>query len=77
MTNRENALEIIRFGKPERVVGGWPDYTLHYLGCNHEGYEGGGHDLPVGSNGETSGKPNGTRNMKALWDSPRAIRLPI
>lgn len=49
MTNRENALQIIRFGKPERVTAGWPDYGLNYLGCNHEGYDGGGDDLPVGS----------------------------
>ncbi len=49
MTNRENALQIIRFGKPERVTAGWPDYGLNYLGCNHEGYDGGGDDMPVGS----------------------------
>ena len=49
MTNKENALEIIRFGKPERVVKGLPAYTPCYLGCNHEGFEGGGDNMPVGS----------------------------
>lgn len=49
MTNKENAIEIIRFRKPERIVSRLPDYRLCFLGCNHEGYEGGGHDLPVGS----------------------------
>ena len=49
MTDKQNALEIIRFGKPERIVSGLSDYGLSYLGCDHEGYEGGGHHLPVGS----------------------------
>lgn len=49
MTEKQNALEIIRFGKPERITGGLKDYGLQYLGCNHEGYTGGGHHLPVGS----------------------------
>lgn len=49
MNAKENALEIIRFGAPERVVGGCPTHGLAYRGCNHEGYEGGGHHLPVGS----------------------------
>ena len=46
---RENALRIIRFDKPQRIVGGVPAYGLCYHGCNHEGYDGGGHDCPVGS----------------------------
>lgn len=49
MTERENALEILRFGRPERVTARWPEYCLLYHGVNHEGYEGGGHHLPVGS----------------------------
>jgi uroporphyrinogen decarboxylase len=49
MTERENALRIVRFDHPERVVGGVPSHGLAYRGCNHEGYEGGGHHLPVGS----------------------------
>ncbi len=49
MNARENALEIIRFGKPERVVSGVPTYGICYHGMNHEGFKGGGHHLPVGS----------------------------
>jgi uroporphyrinogen decarboxylase len=49
MTDKQNALEIIRFGNPERVTEGLGDYGLCYLGCDHEGYQGGGHHLPVGS----------------------------
>ncbi len=49
MNAKENALRIIRFDRPERIVGGPPCHGLAYLGCNHEGYEGGGHHLPVGS----------------------------
>jgi uroporphyrinogen decarboxylase len=49
MNAKENALAIIRFNHPERIVSGVPGYGLCYHGCNHEGYEGGGHDCPVGS----------------------------
>lgn len=49
MNAKQNALEIIRFGKPERIVTGLPARGLGYRGVNHEGYEGGGHHLPVGS----------------------------
>lgn len=49
MTNRENAIKIIRFGKPDRIVSGLPAYTPCYFGCNHEGFDGGSDDMPVGS----------------------------
>lgn len=49
MNPKENALRILRFNHPERVVGGLPGHTIHYHGSNHEGYAGGGHHLPVGS----------------------------
>ena len=49
MNAKENALRIIRFEHPERVVSGPPIYWLAYHGCNHEGYTGGSHDCPVGS----------------------------
>jgi len=49
MTAKENALRIIRFDRPERIVRSPPCYDIAYLGCNHEGYAGGGHHLPVGS----------------------------
>lgn len=49
MTEKENALRIIRFDQPQRVVSGLPTYGLCYNGCHHESYAGGGHDCPVGS----------------------------
>ena len=49
MNAKENALRIIRFDHPERVVAGPPIHNLCYLGCHHEGFAGGGHDCPVGT----------------------------
>ncbi len=49
MNAKENALRIIRFDKPERVVCIPPKHIIGYRGCNHEGYTEGGHHLPVGS----------------------------
>ena len=49
MNAKENALRIIRFDNPERVESGCPVYGIGYRGCNHEGFQGGGHHLPVGS----------------------------
>lgn len=49
MKAKENALRIINFDHPERVAYGVPHFLLQYRGANHEGYEGGGHDCPVGT----------------------------
>jgi uroporphyrinogen decarboxylase len=49
MTPKENALRTIRFDNPEWIAGGPPTHSVPYRGCNHEGYEDGGHHLPVGS----------------------------
>jgi len=49
MDDARNALEIIRFGRPQRVAMGIPGEVLCYFGCNHESWDGGGHHLPVGS----------------------------
>ena len=50
MNARENALRIIRFDHPERVVKTPPTYVLRYQGCDHEAYEGElGDDHPIGS----------------------------
>lgn len=49
MTERENALRTIRFDNPEYIMEGMPEYTLAYTGCNHESYDGGGDDRPVGT----------------------------
>lgn len=49
MTNRENAKRILLFDNPERVTGGLPCCELCYFGCNHESFDGYGHNSPVGS----------------------------
>jgi uroporphyrinogen decarboxylase len=49
MNAKENTLRIIRFDDPERIVEGPPTHGIGYLGCNHEGYEAPGHDVPVGT----------------------------
>jgi len=49
MKAKDNALRTIRFAGPERITGGCPTQSIAYLGCNHEGFGGGGHHLPVGS----------------------------
>ena len=54
MNDKQNALEIIRFGKPERVMTGIPSYSIGYHGVNHQSYDdyslsGDGHDKPVGA----------------------------
>jgi uroporphyrinogen decarboxylase len=49
MKAKENALRTIRFNSPEWVMEGAPGHGIGYRGCNHEGFAGGGHHLPVGS----------------------------
>ena len=50
MDAKENALRIIRFDDPERIVGGPPTQDVSYFGVNHEPFEGvGGHDSPLGT----------------------------
>ena len=53
MTNRQNALEIIHFGKPEKVLAEIPVHTAEYFGMNHQSLEDtgirDGHNKPVGS----------------------------
>jgi uroporphyrinogen decarboxylase len=50
MDPKQNALEIIRFGKPERVTSGPPCFECNYFGIDHQPFEGvGGHDSPVGT----------------------------
>lgn len=46
---KQNALRIIRFQDPDRVMTGPPTHYVGYLGVNHEGYDGRGSDLPLGS----------------------------
>ena len=49
MNAKENALRIVRFDKPEYVMTGLPIHYVAWRGCNHEGYEGGGHECAVGT----------------------------
>ena len=49
MTSKENALRIIRFDNPERIVTGPPRVGVAYYGCNHEPFEGVGPEGPVGT----------------------------
>lgn len=49
MNAKENALRIIHFDRPERVMIACPTHGIAYRGANHEGYRDGGHHLPVGS----------------------------
>jgi hypothetical protein len=49
MTPRENALRIIRFDQPEWVPAGPPLRGIKYRGNDHAGFDGGGHDCPVGT----------------------------
>lgn len=49
MNAKENAYHIIRYGTPERVLTAPPAHHVAYLGANHEGYQGGGHHVPVGT----------------------------
>jgi uroporphyrinogen decarboxylase len=49
ITAKENARQIIRFDNPAYVMPRPPVYEIGYLGCNHEGFAGGGHDSPVGT----------------------------
>ncbi len=48
MNEKKNARQIIEFGKPERVLTAPPTHPISFYGANHEGFEGGGHHLPVG-----------------------------
>ena len=53
MNDKQNALEIIHFGQPEKVMTHIPSYSIAYHGSNHQGYDDVGianeHDRPVGS----------------------------
>jgi uroporphyrinogen decarboxylase len=49
MNAKDNALRIVHFDHPERVVSGAPKYTVQYQGCDHESFSGPGDDHPAGS----------------------------
>ena len=49
MDQKENFLRILRFDQPERIISRMPIHSLRYYGMNHEGFNGGGDDSPVGT----------------------------
>ena len=75
MTPRENALEVIRFGSPERVPWGVPTRRISYLGCDHQGYEGGGHHQPVGSKWTDIWGTEWRREHEGVMGFPRGYPL--
>lgn len=75
ITPKENALRIIRFNGPERVMGGAPGHWMGYHGVNHEGYTGGGHDLPVGSRWTDIWGVGWQREMDGVMGFPRVHPL--
>lgn len=75
MTAKENALRIIRFDHPEWVMQAPPTYVLCYQGCNHEGYEGGGHDCPVGTSWTDIWGTGWRKEMDGVMGFPRVNPL--
>jgi uroporphyrinogen decarboxylase len=49
MNEKKNARRIIAFRNPDRVLTAPPTHSIAFYGANHEGFEGGGHHLPVGT----------------------------
>jgi uroporphyrinogen decarboxylase len=68
MTARENLLEILQFGAPERVVSTFPSYEIGYLGGKRQGYGDGA--APVRAVGERWTDVWGIGYEKAQPDVP-------
>jgi uroporphyrinogen decarboxylase len=49
MNPKENFQRILHFDTPERIISDLPVYLLSYFGMDHEGFDGGGDESPVGS----------------------------
>jgi uroporphyrinogen decarboxylase len=50
MNQKENALRLLRFDSPERIVSSLPKHDISYFGVNHEPFSGpGGHDSKIGT----------------------------
>lgn len=49
MSNRENALQILRFGRPQRMMSGMPGHSINYFGVDHEDWTGVGDNHPAGA----------------------------
>jgi hypothetical protein len=75
MTSKENALRIIKFNNPEKVMVGIPMYCLCYHGCNHEGFNGGGHDCAVGTKWTDIWGTEWHKEMEGVMGFPRGNPL--
>jgi uroporphyrinogen decarboxylase len=75
MNPRENALRILRFEQPERVVPHPPAHNVAFFGANHEGYAGGGHHLPVGSRWRDIWEVEWHREHQGVMGFPRGHPL--
>ncbi len=75
MNSKENAIRIIKFDQPEQVVTGLPAHSIAYRGCNHEGYTGGGHHLPVGSHWDDIWGTTWFREQEGVMGFPRGNPL--
>jgi hypothetical protein len=71
VNHKENALQIIQFGTPERVLVGPPVHHVAYRDCNHEGYVGGGITFRWDLAGLISGAPSGIASTKGSWGPSR------
>jgi len=76
MTNKENALRILRFDNPERVMTGAPGHCMSYTGCNHETINGGGgHNSPVGTHWTDIWGTGWVREQEGVMGFPRVNPL--
>jgi len=75
ITKKENALRIIRFDNPEYVMSNLPCYGICYHGCNHEGYDGGGHDSPVGTLWKDIWNTGWVKEQEGIMGFPRVNPL--
>jgi uroporphyrinogen decarboxylase len=75
MNAKENALRIIHFDHPDRVVTGAPRYAIAYQGCHHEGYTGPGDDHPAGSKWRDIWDTEWHKEMEGVMGFPRGYPL--
>lgn len=75
MNPKENALRIIHFDNPAWVMRNPPTHLLSYTGGNHEGYQGGGHHLPVGSTWTDIWGTGWQREQEGVMGFPRRFPL--
>lgn len=71
MNAKENALRIIRFDDPERIVEDLPTHTVGYLGWLHQGYDAPGHDVPVGTTWTDVWGTTWEKRLKGVMGFPR------